>query len=334
MDNRTDSIIRRIISYGMNPLDTLERVCDKYILWWKRRRSFAHKYIFEDRSKKSENLLLIVAGFQEFYWDTVFGRVERNCRQFDESIDVCVCVPRGDLGGGILDNVRLRCEKLGWSLVYLYDDLLAQAQNTAIKLHPNAKWIYKIDEDIIISDQYFSKMKRGFLLAEKQLFAQMGFATPLLNLNAACVHHFLETTDKLSDMYKIFGDIKIRFPQEENDPVHRSEDFARWVWNNSLPFDQVAKEVENTNVGKIFQANVRLSIGAILFTRNYWEQIGFFEVARTGAMGVEEGQMNAYSFNIMQSIAIVGDTFAGHLGFFSQKNACRELYENNKEKFN
>lgn len=328
-----DKNLPNIVNGLLNPVDSLERVCNKYIQWWKKRRLLARNYIFDNRSQNCENLLLIVAGFQEFYWDTVFGRVVKNCKQFEETIDVCVCVPKGE-GEGILNKIRYRCEKNGWSLVYLYDDLLAQAQNTAIKLHPYAKWIYKIDEDIIISDNYFSKLKKGYNEAEKQLFAQIGFVTPLLNLNAACVHLFLESIGKLEEMYAKFGDVKIRFPNEIDDPIHRSEDFARWIWNISLPFNDVAQEIETINVNKIYQANVRLSIGAILITRDYWNKIGYFEVARMGAMGVEEGQMNAYSFNFMQAIAIIGDTFAGHLGFFSQKNACRELFENNLQKFN
>ena len=213
-------------------------------------------------------------------------------------------------------------------MLYLFEDRLAQAQNTAISLHPSARWIYKIDEDIIISDNYFSKLKNGYYLAEQKLFSQIGFVTPLLNLNAACVYNFLESVDKIKTMNDLFGEVKIRWPNE--DLVHGSEEFAKWIWTLSVPFDDVAKKIEMRNKNKIYQANIRLSIGAILFTRDYWNRIGGFEVARIGAMGVEETQMNAYSFTRMQAIAIVGDTFAGHLGFYSQKEACKEFFINNR----
>lgn len=331
MNRNSHYIINRLLK----PLDKLELVCHKYIKWWKQRRLIARNYIFDNRSHNSENLLLIVAGFQEFYWDTVFGRVSKNCKQFEESMDVCVCVPCGENKGGedVLNNIRKRCEEKGWSLVYLYDDLLAQAQNTAIMLHPHAKWIYKIDEDIILSDYYFSKLKRGYSLAERCLFAQIGFVTPLINLNAACFPYFLETIGKKNEMRELFGDVHIRYPKEVGDPVHRSCDFARWIWEQSTPFDTISKKVEDYNKGKIFQANIRLSIGAILFTREYWQSIGYFDVAYIGAMGVEEVQMNSFSFNNMQAIAIVGDTFAGHLGFGSQKQECKDFYEKNKHLF-
>jgi hypothetical protein len=218
-------------------------------------------------------------------------------------------------------------------MLYLYEDLLAQAQNTAIKLHPKAKWIYKIDEDIILSDHYFSKIKNGYSSAERSLFAQIGFVTPLINLNAACVSYFLDSIGKTDEMKEHFGDIHIRFPKEVGDPVHKSCDFAKWIWEQSMPFDVVSKKIEEINKGKIFQANIRLSIGAILFTRQYWESIGCFDVADVGSMGVEEVQMNTFSFIYMQAIAIIGDTFAGHLGFYSQKQACKDFYEKNKHLF-
>lgn len=215
-------------------------------------------------------------------------------------------------------------------MLYIYEDLLAQAQNTALKLHPDSKWIFKIDEDIILSDHYFSKLKRGYSLAEWTLFAQIGFVTPLINLNAACIPYFIESIGKKDEMRTLFGDVHIRFPKEVGDPVHKSGDFARWIWEQSMPFDIISKKVEEKNKDKIFQANIRFSIGAILFTRQYWENIGCFEVGDVCSMGVEEVQMNSFSFINMQAIAIVGDTFAGHLGFYSQKQTCKEFYEKNK----
>lgn len=319
--------MQKYVNYLSNPLDVFRWGCERYLKWWNSQRLVARKYIFENRSQNSENLMLIVAGFQPFYWDVVFERVAKNCKLFKETVDVCVCVPKGE-GKEIINDIKARCEYFGWSMLYLFEDRLAQAQNTAISLHPSARWIYKIDEDIIISDNYFSKLKNGYYLAEQKLFSQIGFVTPLLNLNAACVYIFLESVDKIKTMNDLFGEVKIRWPNE--DLVHSSEEFAKWIWTLSVPFDDVAKEIEKRNLNKIYQANIRLSIGAILFTRDYWNSIGGFEVARIGAMGVEETQMNAYSFTRMQAIAIVGDTFAGHLGFYSQKEACKDFFINNR----
>lgn len=72
--------------------------------------------------------MLIVAGFQDFYWDAVFERVEKNQTQISD-LDVCIVVPGAD-------GTRLKkyAEDYGWSYLHIEQDLLAQAQNTAIKL--------------------------------------------------------------------------------------------------------------------------------------------------------------------------------------------------------
>lgn len=324
--------IVKLVRIIIHPIEYIKKQIPLYLKKQRKKNLFASQFIFEDRSKQSENLILILAGFQEYYWDIVFNRVLDNCNDFQESIDVCVCVPQGE-NKCVPPHIEEYCEKNGWSLLYIYEDLLAQAQNTAIKLHPQAKWIFKIDEDIILSKNYFQKLKDGYLLAEKELFAQIGFVSPLINLNAACVLHYLQSIEKIDEMHEKFGDVKIRFPKLEGDPIHRSEDFAKWLWSVSLPFDNVANEIERVNKNKIFQANVRISIGAILFTRDYWEEINYFDVATSGAKGVEEVQMNEHSFNNMQAIAIIGDTFVGHLGFYSQKQACKQIFENNIQMF-
>ena len=64
---------------------------------------FASDYIFDNRKADSENLLMVLLGFQPFYWGVVLDRVKRNVEQFKEGIDVCLCVPCGanvDAWGG------------------------------------------------------------------------------------------------------------------------------------------------------------------------------------------------------------------------------------------
>ena len=54
------------------------RLSDKNMKRLQNKRLFAKGYEFINRSSSSENLLLIIAGFQEYYWDAVFERV-RSC---------------------------------------------------------------------------------------------------------------------------------------------------------------------------------------------------------------------------------------------------------------
>ena len=128
---------------------------------------FAKSYVFDNRQRGCDNLLLVLMGFQPVYWDVILDRVNRNISQFDEPIDVCLCVPCG-LNNEVWGKVQRLAENYGFSSLYIYDDLLAQAQNTAIKLHPHAQWIYKIDEDIILSDHYLQKLKQKYRRVENE----------------------------------------------------------------------------------------------------------------------------------------------------------------------
>lgn len=285
-------------------------------------RAFSDSYDFVNRSNGSENLLLILAGFQEFYWEGVLERVRQNKEQFNEDIDICICVPGEN--GRILKEYA---EKYNWSYLRITDDLLAQAQNTAISLHPKAKWIYKIDEDIIISDNYFKKLKENYIAAQLQLHTKVGLVTPILNVNACGTSIFLNTIGMMEEYENKFDKLKIGM----NEPIHKNPDVAEWIWEKTIPFSDVASLVEEKNSGKVKVCSYRLSIGAILFTREFWDEIGYFRVAEIGCMGAEEEQVNSYCMNNMYSIVIAEDTLAGHLGFFHQKESCRKFYEKHKK---
>ena len=299
------------------------RLSDKNMKRLQNKRLFAKGYEFINRSSSSENLLLIIAGFQEYYWDAVFERVRRNQNMFTEKIDICICVPGED--GEILKQIA---EKYGWSYLKIKKDLLAQAQNTAIKLHENAKWIYKIDEDILISDNYFSKLKDAYVNIELKHNKEIGFIAPLINLNACGVEKFLRTINKYDEFECQFGRLIIGL----NKPIHRDGEVATWIWNSSIPFDEISRKIEKENDTVYYECPIRFSVGAILLKREFWEEMGGFLVKNIGCMGAEEEQMNAFCMNQMRSIIVVANVFAGHLGFFHQKQNCHKFFnEHQKE---
>lgn len=88
------------------------------------KRLFTDRYCFVNRSNNSTNLLLILAGFQEYYWEILLERVKVNQVQFSEGIDVCVCVPQGDEN---TYKLKQSCKNFNWSFLQLKEDLLAQA---------------------------------------------------------------------------------------------------------------------------------------------------------------------------------------------------------------
>ena len=287
---------------------------------------FARKFIFDDRQHKSENLLLVLMGFQPYFWDVLLDRVNRNIEQFDEDIDVCLCIPCGE-DSHAAEMARGMAKQYNFSYLYIYDDLLAQAQNTAINLHPNAQWIYKIDEDILLSDNYFAKMKSTLNRAQNELHYYVGFVSPLINLNAAGFRMFLETINKWDEFASVFPGPRYWAKDPEKDLVHANSKVAEYIWNNSIPFDKVASEIAEKNNGQYAISPIRMSIGAILFTRKKWEEWGMFVVSGIGVMGAEETQICGYTMNRMQVIIIAKDVLAGHWGFYRQKETCRHFFE-------
>lgn len=290
-----------------------------------KKRAFPKSYIFDDRSRGSKNFLIVLAGFQDYYWSAVLERVRANELQFDEDIDICVCVP---LGGENADKLRGICEKMDWSYLKLPEDLLAQTQNIAIKLHEKAEWIFKIDEDIILSDNYFASMKKSWADFEKTSYMRVGILAPLLNVNAYASRRFLISLGKLDEYEAKYGKYDL-CEDWINADIHSSPDTALYLWENSLPFDGVSKKIAEINSGVVTVCPHRFSIGAILMKRSYWEKMGMFTVGVTGELGLEEKQVCEFCMNDMHAIAVAESVFAGHLGFYKQKAKVHEFFDKN-----
>ena len=293
----------------------------------RKRRLQTDKYVFDNRSSNSKNLCIILAGFQPFYWDAVFERVRENAKMFDEGIDICVCVPKGETGA---DELRERCENEGWSYLKIHKDLLAQVQNVAISLHESAEWIFKIDEDILLSKDYFAKLKRAYTSFAQTSYMKVGFVAPLINVNAFGTFRFLNAVGAMGEYEHKFGKYDLMENWHEA-AIHHSADVAEFIWERSIPFDQVSGLIAEENRGQIEVCPHRFSIGAILIKREYWEKMSQFEVRTEGSMGVEEAQICNFCMNDMHAIVVAKDVLAGHLGFYSQKKRVREFFESHKK---
>ena len=56
----------------------LINLAKKTIFTAKDRTSFTRRYKFEDRSKNSDTLCIILAGYKENLWDIVFDRIDKS----------------------------------------------------------------------------------------------------------------------------------------------------------------------------------------------------------------------------------------------------------------
>lgn len=175
-------------------------------------------------------------------------------------------------------------------------------------------------------------MKSAYEKADKELPYKVGFLGPLINLNAVCTPYFLKALNLETAYEKEFGKYRVENVETfMTADIHANEETARFIWKNSIPFDEVAAKVANSS-DTIIMAPIRFSIGAILCTREYWERIGYFDLSPIGSGAAEEVQMNIFCQMQMLSIAIATNILVGHLGFFPQKEACRKFFEENIDK--
>lgn len=286
-------------------------------------RTFAKMYSFDDRQRGCEYLLLIIAGFQPYYWDSLMSRVEQCVKHSVHPMDVCICVPKGEDNNAAI--LKEKAEQFGWSCLVLRDDLLAQSQNTAIRLHSKAEWIFKIDEDIILPTDYFDRMIAANKRADDSLIYKVGFLAPLINVNANGLEPFLRALGEVDSFTDRFGRLRVTY--DEKDIIHQSPELAKWIWERSVPFDKVASLIRQKNEGQFLIVPIRFSIGAIFFSRDIWQSMGGFKVGLRAALGFEEVQFCNYCQNYRYAMAVATDVFVGHLGFFPQKQVCHDFFD-------
>ncbi len=291
-------------------------------------RKLSNSYEFINRSKGAENLLLILAGFQPEYWDVLLGRVNAVAKQFKEPMDICICVPSADKDG----KLRVIAEKYGWSYLRIKQDLLGRVQNIAIKIHPNANYIFKIDEDIVLPNSYFDNLKAAYHNAEEKFHTAIGFIGPCINLNPYSVLPFVEGINKSDEFVSTFGKYTLR-PHWLRADIYKNVDLALWLWKYSVPFDKVASELEINNKGKLSLCPHRYCIGAFLFERQVWNDMGYFTVGCNVTLGLEEADFCAYCCKNMLGIAVAEDIMVGHLGFNIQKKPLYDFFVENIESF-
>ena len=270
-----------------------------------RKRNFIGEYEFDNRIKGSENLVIIIAGYQEFLWDSVFRRIEMFT---PKDYDVCIVTP-----GINSEKLRSYSKKHNWSYLYLKEDKLALGQNIVIKLHECARWIYKIDEDIFICNGFFEALKNTYKKVLDDGIYNPGFLAPMLNVNGYSYIPLLKKLRKLEQYEEKFG--RAIF-ETFSAPIRMQASAAIFMWENIFPIDQINKNFMEDKV-TYSVCPIRFSIGAIMFTREIWSQMGGFLVGLAGDLGVEEAEFCKYCLDTAQVIVISENVLAGHLGFYT-----------------
>ncbi len=226
------------------------------------------KYSFTNRQKGTSNVVIVLIGYKPKLWNSVIPRLQR-ALAFDPAIsdqfDVCLVTP-----GATKPELAEIAAQNGWSYLHTKANRVSLAQNLAVKVHPQAKLIYKLDEDIFLPEFYFQEMQRSYERVKQENRYRVGFCAPLLNVNGYSYLPFLERLG-LSEKYKHeFGELMAAayHVKIQHDPAA-----CRWIWEHTLPFDATAQKIFDQGFHYSTIPH-RFSIGAILMERPFWEKIG------------------------------------------------------------
>lgn len=299
----------------------LKKMSDKQKL----KDKFSYHGIFDNRSRNKDCVCIVLAGYKEFLYENVFERLQKFS---SDQVDMCIVT-----SGKYSEKLRDLCKSNNWSYLSTKENNVALVQNVAIKLHPKAKLIFKLDEDIFITNNYFEKMIIAYEHAKKQNY-KLGFIAPIIPINGFSHILVLEKLGLVDDYEKRFerpimmaGDIR---------QVQSNPEVAKYFWGK----DKIIPQIDDLN--RLFEKEdidetlcpIRFSIGAILFEREFWETMGYYDVDKTGtAMGVDETQMCGYCMRASRPIVVSKNVVVGHFSFGPQTFEMKEYYLKHRNDF-
>lgn len=290
-----------------------------------KQRNLRGKYKFEDRKKGSDKLCIIIAGYKPFLYEVGFSRIEKF---MPKDFDVCI------VSSGKYDDVLSRiAQKNQWSYLSTKRNCVSLVQNIAINLFKDAEYIYKLDEDIFVTENYFETLLKTYYECEKNGNYKVGFVAPLIPINGygnmKILNRFNMTeyyTEKFEKpLYATGRDRKVEY-----EPA-----VAKFMWGegNFIPkIDDMNKAVQEDNFS--YEAcPIRFSIGAILFSRKLWEEMRYFKVKSGSCMGLDEEQICSFCVNNSKAMIVSNNCVVGHLSFGTQNETMKKYFIENKEKF-
>lgn len=286
------------------------------------------KYSFINRSNGAQQMCMILAGYKCAIWEDVFQRIVDAIPSY---IDVCIM--SSGLYDSKLDDIS---KKNKWSYLYTKKNQISAIQNLAIELHPNAKWIYKIDEDIFLTRGFFERLMESWLYVEKSTDACPSIVAPLINVNGYTYSKILDKCELREKYEQKYGNVKYSSGIEHHKWTREDGDFARYMWGSDedklADIDELTRQFNQGPLAISF-CPVRFSIGAILFNRDFFEEMGGFPVDSGNGLGIDEERICWFAMNNARPIVVNENIVVGHLGFGPQTTAMMQYYGQNPNIF-
>ena len=298
---------------------------DKIKFYVKYRKKLSKKYKFEDRKKDFKKVCFILAGYKEFTYDILFKRIKKF---IPDDIEVCI------LSSGIysqkLSNIA---EENGWSYLSTKINNVSLIQNVANNIYIKADYIYKLDEDIFVTKNFFDTLYKTYLNCEKNGIYKVGFVAPIIPINGFGHMLVLEKYNLIKKYEKMFE--KPIFAGGSDRMIENNPDVAKFMWGKDkyLPnIDEMSQSFAKDKF-EYCACPIRFSIGAILYKRSLWEKMDMFEVHKGAGMGQDEIDICSIAMKSSDAIIISKNTLVGHLSFGTQNAPMKEYFEKNKDLF-
>ena len=283
---------------------------------------FAERHRLEDRSSGSERLLILIAGHKELLWPWTLDRVSKHV---PSDLDVCLVTPGVDLPK-LADLAR----EHGWSYLATRGGHVSVAQNLALRAHPDARYVFKVDEDVFVPQRFFESLFDGYLRVKEEAEFSLGFCAPILNVNGFSYVDYLDALGQAEAYRERFGTLR---RASDGIPVHHDGNAAVWLWERGLPVEEIATEISK----RPFRFSVvphRFSIGAILFERDLWEGMnGFKRLQRSPGLGEDEQHICVECLSRSRIMAVLQNVYAGHFAFGPQQPAMEAAFGSRLSEF-
>lgn len=301
----------------------LKKIYYKY----KFRKQLFDKHTFINRSNGSNRLCYIISGYKEFAWDIVFERIYKF---IPKDIDVCI------ISGGLY-NQKLYdyAEKYNWSYLYSKTNNVGLVQNLVINKFEKAEYIFKLDEDIFVTENYFTNLWNCYNSLQEDGLYKPGIVAPMININGFSHYEVLKRFDQISTYTSKFE--RPYYMAGSHRMIENNPDVAKFMWGEGsfLPSIDEMNKIVNKDHKDYIACPIRFSIGAILFSKQIWKDMGFFRVTSKKLidLGLDESQICDFCIENSQAIIVCKNSIVGHLSFGKQNELMKEYFLNNKEKF-
>ena len=284
------------------------------------------KRLFVDRRKNFPFLLNILAGYKPYLFEDVFARVKKF---LPDGIDVCIT------SSGLFDKTLYDiAENYGWSYLSTTINNVSIAQNLAILLHENAQMIFKMDEDIFVTQNCFGKLIQTYEHCQTKGRYNVGFVAPLIPVNG---YGHVRILEKLGlDEYYEKNFERIIYGAQPHRMIEKSPEVAKFFWGEGdvIPSIDLMNAAFQIRKMEYRNCSSRFSIGLILFHKNVWTKMGGWQIPATGSgIGIDEIQICRFCVDCSLGMIISENVVVGHLSFGEQNDAMKEYYLTHREKF-